>query len=95
MTVEISYFARVATGGLPVAADPGTAQSMAITATPVLSNATPDGQTVLSLIGTEAFRYEYSAEGGIGATASSHYAAAHERLWFAPRSGYRLSLRTA
>ena len=101
MTVEISYFARVATGGLPVAADPGQdgataeAQSVSITSTPVLSNATPDGQTACSLIGTEAFRYEYSQAGSVGAVANSNYVAAGERFWITPRSGYKFSLRTA
>ena len=86
MTVESSYFARVATGGLPVAADPGQdgtsaeAQSVAITATPVPSAATPDGQTALSLIGTEAFRFEYSQAGAVTAVANSNYVAAGERM---------------
>lgn len=101
MTVEISYFARVATGGLQVAADPGQdgttaeAQSMAISATPALSGVTPDGQAALSLIGTEAFRYEYSQSGTIAAVANSNYVAAGERFWLTPRSGFRFSLRTA
>ena len=101
MTVEISYFARVATGGLPIAADPGQdggtaeAQSVSITATPTLSGATPDGQAALSLIGTEGFRFEYSQAGGIAAVANSNYVAAGERLWLTPRSGYKFSLRTA
>jgi len=101
MTVEISYFARVATGGLPIAADPGQdgtgaeAESKSITATPALSGATPDGQTALSLIGTEAFRYEYSAAGAITAVANSNYVAAGERMWLTPRAGYKFSLRTA
>lgn len=101
MTVEISYFARVATGGLPVAAEPGLdgttaeAESVAITSTPALSAATPDGQTALSLIGTEAFRYEYSRAGATAAVANSNYVAAGERFWLTPRSGYKFSLRTA
>ena len=101
MTVEISYFARVATGGVPMAADPGQdgtsaeAESKAITATPALSGATPDGQAALSLVGTEAFRFEYSAGGAIAAVANSNYVPAGERLWLAPRSGYKFSLRTA
>jgi len=101
MTVEISYFARAATGGLPVAADPGQdgtiaeAQSVTISATPSLSGPTPDGQTTISLTGTEAFRYEYSQAGAIAAVANSNYVAAGERMWLAPRAGYRFSLRTA
>lgn len=101
MTVEISFYARVATGGLPVAADPGQdgttaeALSVAITATPALSAATPDGQTALSIIGTEAFRYEYSQAGAVAVVANSNYVAAGERMWLAPRAGYRFSLRTA
>lgn len=101
MTVEISYFARVATGGLPIAADPGQdgtgaeAESVSISATPALSGVTPDGQTAISLTGTEAFRYEYSRAGGISAVANSNYVAAGERFWLTPRSGYRFSLRTA
>jgi len=101
MTVEISYFATRATNGLPVAGDPGQdgtsaeAESKAITATPALSGATPDGQTALSLIGTEAFRYEYSAAGAITAVANSNYVAAGERMWLTPRAGYKFSLRTA
>lgn len=101
MTVEISYFAKAATGGLPVAADPGQdgtaaeAQSVAITATPTLSGATPDGQTALSLIGTEAFRYEYSQAGAVAAVSNSNFVAAGERMWIAPRAGYKFSLRTA
>ncbi len=101
MTVEISYFSKVATGGLPVAADPGQdgtsaeAQTVAITATPASSGATPDGQTALSLIGTEAFRYEYSQAGAIAAVANSNYVAAGERMWLTPRAGYKFSLRTA
>jgi len=101
MTVEISFFTRAATGGLPVAADPGQdgttaeAESVAITATPALSGTTPDGQTALSLIATEAFRYEYSRAGAIAAVANSNYVAAGERLWLTPRAGYRFSLRTA
>ncbi len=101
MTVEISYFARVATGGLPIAADPGQdggparAQSLSIGTAPVSSNVTPDGQTAVSLIATEAFRYEYSAAGSVAATTTSHYVPAGERFWLTPRSGYRFSLRTA
>jgi hypothetical protein len=101
MTVEISYFARVATGGLPIAADPGQdgaaskALSISISTAPVLSVATPDGQTALSLIATEAFRYEYSLAGSVTATASSNYVPAGERFWLAPRAGHRFSLRTA
>jgi hypothetical protein len=101
MTVEISYFARAATGGLPVAADPGQdgtsaeAESLTISATPILSKATPDGQTSISLTATEAFRYEYSQAGSIAAVANSNYVAAGERMWLAPRAGYRFSLRTA
>jgi len=101
MTVEISYFARVGTGGLPVAADPGQdnttakAQSIAISATPALSAATPDGQTALSLIATEAFRFEYSQAGAVAVVANSNYVAAGERMWLAPRAGFRFSLRTA
>lgn len=101
MTVEISYFARIATGHVPMAADPGqagglaAAESKAITATPALSGVTPDGQTALTLIGTEAFRYEYSRAGAIAAVATSNYVAAGERLWLTPRSGYYFSLRTA
>lgn len=101
MTVEISYFAKVATGGVPVAADPGQdgttaeAQSVSITATPALSAATPDGQTALSVMGTEAFRFEYSNKGSIAAVANSNYVAAGERMWLTPRSGYCFSLRTA
>ena len=101
MTVEISYFARIATGGVPMAADPGQdgtsaeAESVTISATPALSGATPDGQTALSLAGTEAFRFEYSAAGAIAAVANSNYVAAGERLWLAPRAGFRFSLRTA
>jgi hypothetical protein len=100
MTVEISYFGRVATGGLPVAADPGQdgsaseAESLAITATPVLSGVTPDGQAALSLIGTEAFRYEYSRAGAVAAVANSHYVGAGERMWLTPRAGHKFSLRT-
>lgn len=87
MTVEISYFARIATGGVPMAADPGQdgtsaeAESVTISATPALSGATPDGQTALSLAGTEAFRFEYSPAGAIAAVANSNYVAAGERLW--------------
>lgn len=101
MTVEISFFARVATGGLPVAADPGQdgssaeALSVAITATPALSAATPDGQTAMSMIASEAFRYEYSQAGAIAAVANSNYVAAGERMWLTPRAGFRFSLRTA
>ncbi|KQX18136.1 MULTISPECIES: hypothetical protein [unclassified Sphingomonas] len=101
MTVEISYFARAATGGLPVAAEPGQdgtaaeAQSVSISATPALSGATPDGQTALSLIGTEAFRYEYSQAGSVAAVANSNYVGAGERMWLTPRSGWKFSLRTA
>jgi hypothetical protein len=101
MTVEISYFARVATGGVPVAADPGQdgtsaeAESVSISATPTLSGTTPDGQTALSLAGTEAFRFEYSQAGSVAAVANSNYVAAGERMWLAPRAGYRFSLRTA
>ncbi len=101
MTVEISYFARVATGGLPIAADPGQdgstaeAESKSITSTPGLSGVTPDGQAALSLIGTEAFRYEYSQGGTITAVANSNYVAAGERMWLTPRAGYKFSLRTA
>lgn len=101
MTVEISYFARAATGGLPLAADPGQdgtgaeAQSLAITATPALSGATPDGQAALSVTGTEAFRYEYSQAGAVAAVANSNYVAAGERMWLTPRAGYKFSLRTA
>ena len=101
MTVEISYFARVATGGLPVAADPGQdgtaaeAQSVSITATPTLSGATPDGQAAMSVIATEAFRFEYSPSGGVAAVANSNFVSAGERLWLTPRAGYRFSLRIA
>lgn len=101
MTVEISYFARAATGGLPVAADPGQdgttaeAESITISTTAVLSKATPDGQTSISLMGTEAFRYEYSQAGSVAVVANSNYVATGERMWLAPRSGYRFSLRTA
>ena len=101
MTVEISYFARVATGGLPIAADPGLdgtgaeAESLSITATPALSGFTPDGQTAISLTGTQAFRYEYSAAGAVAAVANSNYVSAGERFWLTPRAGYRFSLRTA
>lgn len=101
MTVEISYYARVATGGLPVAADPGQdgtpakAQSVSITATPVLSGATPDGQAAMSLIATEPFRFEYSPSGGVAAVATSNFVPAGERLWLAPRAGHRFSLRIA
>ena len=111
MTVEISYFKDSATGGLPVAGNPGSAsfaqgsvggpnpgapaQSVAITATPVLSGATPDGQKILSVIGTEAFRYEYSNLGRAAATATSNYVAAGERLWLVARRGFQFSLRTA
>ncbi|MES2497114.1 MAG: hypothetical protein V4618_13450 [Pseudomonadota bacterium] len=101
MTVEISYFSGRATNGLQVAADPGQdgtaseAESKAITSTPALSGATPDGQTAVSLIGTEAFRYEYSLKGSIAAVANSNFVAAGERMWLTPRTGYAFSLRTA
>jgi len=101
MTVEISYFARVATGGLPIAANPGLdgtpaeAQSVSITATPVLSGPTPDGQAALSLIATEPFRFEYSQSGSVAAVANSNFVPAGERLWLTPRAGYRFSLRIA
>ena len=101
MTVEISYFAKVATGGVPLAADPGQdgtsaeAQSVAITATPALSTSTPDGQTAVCLTGTEAFRYEYSAGGAIAAVANSNYVPSGVPMWITPRAGYKFSLRTA
>jgi hypothetical protein len=101
MTVEITYFARVATGGLPIAADPGQsgtpaeAQSVTLTTTPVPSGITPDGQAALSLIATEPFRYEYSQAGSVTAAATSNFVPAGERLWLTPRSGYRFSLRIA
>lgn len=101
MTVEISYFAGRATNGLQVASEPGQdgtsaeAESKSITATPALSGATPEGQTALSLIGTEAFRYEYSSAGATAAVANSNYVAAGERIWLVPRAGYKFSLRTA
>lgn len=101
MTVEISYFGALATNKLPVAADPGQdgtpmeAESKAITSTPALSGATPDGAQAMSMIGTEAFRYEYSQAGGVAAVANSNYVAAGERFWITPRAGYRFSLRTA
>lgn len=87
MTVEISYFARVATGGLPIAADPGQdgttaeAQSVSITASPALSGVTPDGLAAMSLIATEPFRFEYSQAGGVAAVANSNFVPAGERLW--------------
>jgi len=101
MTVEISYWAEVATGGIPVAADPGLdgtsaeAQSVSITATPALSAATPEGQRVLTIIGSEDFRFEYSFKGAVTAVANSNYVAAGERLWITPRANYKFSLRTA
>lgn len=101
MTVEISYFAGQSTNGLPVASDPGRdgttaeAQSVSITASPALAAATPDGQKAMSLIGTEAFRFEYSYAGATAAVANSNYVAAGERIWITPRSGWRFSLRTA
>lgn len=101
MTVEISYFARVATNGVPMAADPGQdgtsaeAESLSITATPSLSAASPDGMAALSLVADEAFRYEYSLDGTVAATANSNYVMADERFWLTPRSRYRFSLRTA
>lgn len=101
MTVEISYFQTQATNGLPVAADPGQdgstaeAESITISATPTLSEAGPEGYKVVSLIGTEAFRYEYSANGVKGAVANSNYVAAGERVWLANRANHKFSLRTA
>lgn len=101
MTVEISYFAGRATNGLQVASEPGlagssaAAQSVSITSTATTSNTTPDGQTAVSLIATENFRYEYSAAGATAATTSSNFVAAGERMWLTPRSGYKFSLRTA
>lgn len=101
MSVEISYWANRATNGLPMAAEPGQdgtsaeAESKSITSTPALSGATPDGQTAISLIGTEAFRFEYSYNGSVAAVANSNYVAAGERLWITPRSGWKFSLRTA
>ena len=100
MTVEISCYAGRATNGLPMASEPGqngttaAAQSVTISATASPSTATPDGQTALSLIGTEAFRYEYSLKGTVGAVSTSNYAAAGERIWLTPRSGWIFSLRT-
>ena len=101
MTVEISYFAGKSTGGIPLAADPGQdgtsaeAESVSITSSPALSGSTPDGQTCVSLIGTEAFRYEYSLNGSVAAVANSNYVASGERVWLTPRARYRFSLRTA
>lgn len=101
MTVEISYFAGLASGNIPLAANPGQdgtsaeAQSVSISSTPGLSGATPDGQTAISLIGTEAFRYEYSAAGSVAAVANSNYVASGERMWLTPRAGWKFSLRTA
>lgn len=95
MTVEISYWAGVATAGLPMAADPSSSESVAITDSAALSGATPDSQTAISICGTDAFRFEYSRAGATGATATSHYVPQYERLWITPRSGYKFSLRTA
>lgn len=101
MTVEISYYADVATGGVPMAADPGQegttleAQSVAITSSPALSAATPDGARAMCITGTEAFRYEYSQAGSVAAVANSNYIPADAPLWLTPRAGYKFSLRTA
>lgn len=101
MTVEISYYASVATGGVPVAADPGQdgstseAESVTISATPGPSGATPDGATAVKLTGTEAFRYEYSKNGSVAAVANSNYVGAGGVEWLAARAGYKFSLRTA
>lgn len=101
MTVEISYYAGQSTNGLPVAADPGLdgtaaeAESKTITSTAALSAVSPEGYKVVSLIGTEAFRYEYSRAGATAAVANSNYVAAGERLWLANRPGFKFSLRTA
>jgi hypothetical protein len=99
MTVEISYFQTQATNGLPVAADPGRdgttgeAASVTISSTAGYSAVSPDGYKVVSLIGTEAFRYEYGP--ATAAVANSNYVAAGERMWLASRAGWKFSLRTA
>lgn len=101
MTVEISYFESRATNGLPLASMPGRdgttgeAQSVSISATPALSAATPDGMTAMAIIGTEAFRYEYSQDGRVEAVANSNYVAAGERVWLVPVATFKFSLRTA
>jgi len=61
----------------------------------VLSGTTPDGQSALSLIGTEAFRFEYSQAGSIAAVGNSNFVPAGERLWLTPRAGHKFSLRIA
>jgi hypothetical protein len=106
MTVEISYFKSRATNGLPVASQPGSAaaaggpndgapaESLSITSSPSLSGVTPDGQTAISLIGTEPFRYEYSRFGAVSVTSTSNYVAAGERMWLTPHGRYQFSLRT-
>lgn len=94
MTVEISYFDERATNGLQVAANPTTSQSVTISSTATLSDATPDGKTAVSLIGTEAFRYAYTGPAS-SVSATGHYVAAGERMWLTPRSGWKFSLRTA
>lgn len=94
MTVEISYFQRAAGGGLPIARDPFSSESVSITSTPALSGATPDDMTAVSMIGTEPFRYEYTRDGSTGVTATSHYVATGERMWITPRSRGKFSLRT-
>ena len=100
MTVEISYYADVATGGVPMAADPGQdgttleAESIDITS-PASSAATPDGARAICVTGTEAFRFEYSRAGSVAATTNSNYASAGMPLWITPRAGYKFSLRTA
>lgn len=101
MTVEISYFENLATGHLPVAADPGQdgttleAQSVSITSSPTLSASTPDAAKAMCITGTEAFRYEYSRAGSVGVVANSNYVPAGIPMWLAPRADYKFSLRTA
>jgi len=94
MPIEISYFRSNGTIA-EIARDPLATESIAITATPVASafNAAPVGAKVLSIVATEAARFEYGLNPA--ATATSHYLSAGERLWLEITPRATFSLRTA